>query len=57
MLCSVQITAEGAGYPRRSDTRARQIGSLACYIIVVRPVIVRHSSTRYSKSNQLELSS
>jgi hypothetical protein len=55
MLYLVQVVAEGAGCPRRSDTKARQTGSLACYIIIARPVIIRYSSTCRSKSNQLEL--
>jgi hypothetical protein len=51
MLCLAQTVAEGVGYPRRSDTKAGQIGSLACYIIVTRPAIVRYSSIYCSKSN------
>jgi hypothetical protein len=55
MLYLVQVAAKGAGCPRRSDTGAGQTGSLACYIIIARPVIIKYSSTCYSKSNQLEL--
>jgi hypothetical protein len=55
MLYLVQAVVKGVGCPRKSDTGAGQIGSLAYYIIVARPAIIRHSSTCCSKSNQLEL--
>jgi hypothetical protein len=55
MLYLAQVVAKGAGCFRRSDTRAGQTGSLACYIIITRLAIIRYSSTRCSKSNQSEL--
>jgi hypothetical protein len=55
MLYSVRVAAKGASCPKRSDTGARQTGSLAYYIIIARPAIVKYSSTCCSKSNQLEL--
>jgi hypothetical protein len=55
MLYSVQVTAEKIGCPRRSDTKTGQIGFLVYYIIIARPAIIRYSSTRRLKSNQLEL--
>jgi hypothetical protein len=43
MLCLARVAAEGAGCPRRSDIKAGQTGSLACYIIIARPAIIRYS--------------
>jgi hypothetical protein len=55
MLYLAQVAAERVGCPRRSDTGAGQISSLVYYIIITRPAIIKHSSTYYSKSNQLKL--
>jgi hypothetical protein len=54
MLYLARAAVKGTGCPRRSNIGAGQTGSLAYCIIIARPAIIRYSSTRRSKSNQLE---